>query len=326
MAGRLRVGRSIYAAWVTGILAITGHAGAQTPPASPGAAKAGASPFAPGDLKRPIFNTTTSAYNIGDAQLNSAETVVAEVDGRSITLGSVADAIAQLPPAERNMPFSQLFPRVRTMLIQQQALVVQAHRQGLDNDATVRRKLQAARDRILGDAYLTRSVEATITEQDLLARYDRDYANKPGQEEVHLRLIMLPTEQAAADAIARLKSGMDFVTLARQVSRDPTAGNGGDLGWVRRMDVNPETAAVAFSLAPGSTTAFPVSTAGGWFVMKVEDRRQRPTPPFAAVRAQIRAVLAKERVPDAVREAMATATIRAYDVAGKEESDAKPSQ
>jgi peptidyl-prolyl cis-trans isomerase C len=293
--------------------------------AAPGA-KAAPSPFAPGDMKRPIFDTQTPSYNIGNVQAKSAETVVAEVDGRPITLGDVSDVIAQLPPAERGMSFSELFPRVRTLLIRQQALVVQAHRLGLDDDPAVRRKLQAASDRILGDAYLTHTVEATITEQDLLARYDRDYANKPGPEEVHLRLIMVPTEQAAEDAIARLKAGADFATLAKQISRDATAGKGGDLGWVTRGDVNPETAAVAFSLAPGSVTALPVQTAGAWFAMKVEDRRQRPTPPFAAVRQQIRAVLAKERVPDAVQKVAGLTTIREYDMAGKEGVDGAPSQ
>src|SRR5947209_5471605 len=67
------------------------------------------SPFAPGDLKTPIFDTRTPVYAAAGEQANSAKTIVAEVDGRAITLGDVADAIAELPALTRNLPFADLF-------------------------------------------------------------------------------------------------------------------------------------------------------------------------------------------------------------------------
>jgi peptidyl-prolyl cis-trans isomerase C len=303
---------------------MTGPALAQIGPA---AAKTAPSPFAPGDLKKPIFDTTKPVYDsVGNAQAKSDRTVVAEIDGRTITLGDIADAIAGLPPADQRLAYDDLFPRVRAQLIRQQALVIQAQRTGLDEDPALKRKLQAASDRILADAYLRHEILPTITENDLLARYDRDYANKPGPEEVHARIIMQPTEQAALTAIAQLKTGTDFAALAKRISQDTTASTGGDLGYIVRKDVNADIAAVAFSLAPGQYTTFPVASVGAWFVVKVEDRRQRPAPAFAAVRDQLTETLLRERVPATIAHARSLVTIHTYDIAGKENAQATSSR
>jgi peptidyl-prolyl cis-trans isomerase C len=317
MARRILGGHWVVATSVASVLLAISPAHAQTP--SP-AAKADPSPFAPGDLKRPIFDTHTPVFNVGDAKAKSLKTVVAEVDGRAITLGSVSDAIATLSPADQRLPYDELFPRIQEQLVRQQALVIQAQREGLDEDLTIKRQIQAAADRILANAYLRHAVTESISEADLLARYDRDYAGKPGPVEVHLRLIMVPTEQAAAAVIGELKAGGDFATLARRSSVDATSGSGGDLGWIIREDVNSETAAVAFSLQPGQFTPFPVLTAGAWFVMKVEDRRMRPTPAFSAVHDTIQAELARERVPQVAARALSSVTVRTYDIAGKEDA------
>src|SRR5664280_1075764 len=80
--------------------AVTGCAMAQsgaTPALSPFAPgdlnRPAPSPFVPGDLKRPIFDTTNPSYDAAAKAPNSGATVVAEVDGRAVTLGEVGDAI-----------------------------------------------------------------------------------------------------------------------------------------------------------------------------------------------------------------------------------------
>jgi peptidyl-prolyl cis-trans isomerase C len=282
------------------------------------AAAPDASPFAPGDLKKPIFDTQTPVYHVGDVKTKSAKTVVAEVDGRAVTLGNVADAIAELPAAEQRLPFQDLFPRIRDQLVRRQALVIAAQRSGVDEDPSLQRKIQAVTDRIIADDYLRHEILGTITEQDLLDRYDRDYAGKPGPEEVHVRLIMLPTEQEAESAIGQLQKGADFATLARKISKDTTASIGGDLGWVTRNGINPALSAVVFALPPGQATQMPVSDVGSWFVLKVEDRRRAPTPAFSEVRAQLTEAILRDRVPQAMAKALVAVKVRDYDITGKE--------
>jgi peptidyl-prolyl cis-trans isomerase C len=299
-------------------MALTRGALAQTALGQSGGQKPDPSPFAPGDMKRPIFDTTKPAYNVADTQRKTDGTVVAEVGGRAITLGTVADVIKTLPPADQHLSYPMLFAQVRGQLIGQQALVIQAHASGVDEDPAVVRKLAETSALILSDAYLRHVLLPQISEQDLLDRYNRDIAGKPGPEEVHLRLIMLPTRNAAQAAIAQLGSGTDFATLARQISKDATASAGGDLGWVQRSAVNPEIGAVAFSLPSGQIMPYPVESIGAWFVLKVDERRQAATPSFAASRDALTDALVRERVPAARQQAMAGLSVRIYDISGKE--------
>lgn len=276
------------------------------------------SPLAPGDLKRPIFDTQTAVYDQTHAQEKSASTVVAEVDGRAVTLGDVADAIKELPASVASLPFVDLFPSMLAKLVRQQALVIRAQQQALDEDPAIRRKVKAAADQVMANELLHQEISKTITEQGLLDRYNKDVAGKPGPEEVHVRLIMTPTEEAAKALITELRSGADFATLAKRSSQDTTASVGGDLGYARLEGLNPEIGAVAFSLPPGQFTPFPVRSAGAWFIVKAEDRRQRGTPSFTEVREQLEQTMLREGVPDVVTRALASVTVREYNIIGKE--------
>lgn len=285
---------------------------AQTPQAP------GASPFAPGDLKRPIFDTQTPSYNVAGAQAKSANTVVAEVDGRAVTLGDVGDAISELPVTVRGLPFADLFPGILAQLIGQQALVIRAQRQALDEDPVVRRKIKATSDRVMANALLEQEISRSITEAALLERYNKDFAGKPGPEEVHVRVIMTPTEKEATDIIAELRGGADFATLAKRSSKDTTAAAGGDAGFVALDGLTPEVGAVVFSMQAGQFAQFPVRSVGAWFVLKVEERRHQATRGFSAVRESLHQTMLREGVADVLRAAMADVTVREYDVTGKE--------
>jgi peptidyl-prolyl cis-trans isomerase C len=276
------------------------------------------SPLAPGDLKRPIFDTQTPVYDTAGQQAKSANKVVAEVDGRVVTLGDVSDAIAELPPTVRNLPFSELFPGILTQLVKQEALVIRAQRRAIDEDPEVRRKIKSATDRVIVNALLEREGSGAATEAALLARYSKDIAGKPGPDEVHVRVIMVPTEEAATGIISELREGADFATLAKRSSKDATAPAGGDAGFVALDGLTPEIGAAVFSMQPGQFTPFPVRSVGSWFVLKVEERRHQPTPAFSVVRERLRQAILREQAADVIAKAVADVTVREYDINGKE--------
>jgi peptidyl-prolyl cis-trans isomerase C len=271
-----------------------------------------------GWAKAQTAQTPTAARNAGVEQANGAKTIVAEVDGRAITLGDVADAIADLPPSIRALPFERLFPDVLSQLVNQQALVIRAQRQGLDEDPTVRRKMKAVSDRVLGDALLLRETADSVTEAALLERYRRDIEGKPGPDEVHVGVIMVPTEGEAQALIGALRDGGDFAALARRSSKDPSALSGGDAGFVTREQLTPEVAGAVFSLAPGRCTEFPVHGAAGWFVLRVVERRQQATRSFGAVKEELRRTMIRERGPEAVKSTLGEISVRIYDINGQE--------
>src|SRR5580704_5553382 len=199
------------------------------PAAAQSEGKSAPSPVAPGDLSKPVFNTRAPVYDSVASLDKAARTIVAEVEGRPITLGDVGDAIRALPPATADLPFDTLYPQVLEQLIGQAALVIRAQQDGVDNDPAVHRRVAAAADRQLAEEYLRRELSKGITEDALLDRYNKDIAGRPGPEEAHVRVILSDSEKAAAALIAEIVGGADFGSVARRASKDTTAAAGGDL-------------------------------------------------------------------------------------------------
>ena len=305
-------------AWVDVVSPLAAHAQPQPRKSAP-------TPVAPGDLSKPVFDTTTPVYDSAAIITRGANTVIAEVEGRPITLGDASDVIQQLPPALARLSLEALYPGIMEQLIKQQAIVVRARQQGADEDPVISRRMKAAADRVLANEYLHREISKGITEAALLDRYDQEIAGRPGPEEVRVRVIMTNTEKEAADLIGELRAGADFAAVARRSSKDPTARIGGDLGFASRDGLSAEIGAVAFVLPPGQLTQFPVRGAGSWFVVKVEERRRQPAPGFVAVRDQLVQGFLRDGVIPLTSLAMSEVNVREYNLTGKEVSGEKPS-
>jgi peptidyl-prolyl cis-trans isomerase C len=291
------------------------------------ASKPAPSPVAPGDLSRPVFDTQTPVYGSAPGSDKAASTVVAEVEGRPITMGDVGDAIRTLPATVSALPFDTLYPNVLEQLIKQQALVVRAQQRGVDEEPAVRRRVRAAADRQLAEEFMNESLSKGITESVLLDRYNRDVAGRPGPEETRALVILVDTEKAATDLIAEIKGGADFAAVAHRSSKDATAPAGGDLGFRTRDQLNPQVGAVAFALPVGAITEFPVQTAAGWFAIKVQERRRGQTPTFAAVRETLKQDLLREGAVAFAEATLKDLRIRRYSFTGDETpADKAPAQ
>ena len=230
--------------------------------------------------------------------------VVARVGADEIHASDVADAAAGLPEQLRGMPPQMLYPMLLDQLIDRHAIVVAARKQGLQSDPEVQRQVARATDTALQNALLSRDIKPTLTEDAIKARYERDYANKPGAEEVHAEHILVPTEAKAKEVIQKLGKGADFDKLAKEYSTDPTAKtNAGDLGYFKKGDMLPEFTNAAFALKPGQVTQTPVKTRFGWHVIKVLDHRTAPAPTLEQVHDQIRQTLIQEGVSRVVTQA-----------------------
>ena len=122
--------------------------------------------------------------------------------------------------------------------------------------------------------------KAATTEEAERKAYDEAAKAEPPQEEIHARHILLPTEDEAKKALARVKGGEDFAKVATELSKDPS-GNGGDLGWFTKDRMVPEFSDAAFKLKKGEISE-PVKTQFGWHIIQVEGTR---TKSFPALRA-----------------------------------------
>ena len=238
------------------------------------------------------------------------------MNGRELHLSDVSEAAQSLPDEVRSMPPQVLYPMLLDQMVDREALVLQAQKDGLDKDPQVERAMARATDTVLQNALLSREIGPSVTDAALHAKYDAEYANKPGEEEVHARHILVDSEDKAKAIIAQLNKGADFAALAKANSTDPAAQNGGDLGFFKKTDMVPEFAAAAFALKAGQWTQVPVKTQFGWHVIKVDEVRVAPPPPFDQARDEIRQQIIQAGVRQALDKARVGLTVQKFNMDG----------
>jgi peptidyl-prolyl cis-trans isomerase C len=245
-----------------------------------------------------------------------ADPVVAKVDGHEIHVSDLSEAAQALPDNMRQMPPTMLYPMLLDQLIDRDALVISAKKQGLEDDPLVKRELQRAADTTLQNALIKRDVGPTITEAAIHARYDATIAGKPGEEEVDARHILLKTKAEADKVITELKGGADFAALAKKYSTDPAGAQGGDLGFFKKDDMLPEFSAAAFALKPGEYTQAPVQTRYGWHVIEAVARRQANPPTYEEAHDQLRQKMIEEGLQKVIGAAKVGVTIVRFNPDG----------
>jgi peptidyl-prolyl cis-trans isomerase C len=243
--------------------------------------------------------------------------VVARVNGEEIRLSQLRAAAQDLPEELRAAPEALLLPVLLDQMIAARAIVAAARAAGLHETPEVRARVRAAEEEALQEALIRRELAPLLTEEALRARYQRDVAEAPREEEISARHILVPTEaEARAIAIEARRPGVDFAELARRRSTGPGAREGGDLGFFRRGDMIPEFAAAAFALQPGQISENPVRTQFGWHVIKVEARRAVEPPSFEQARAEIRARVFEESVGRIVERYRNAAQVERFNLDG----------
>ncbi|GBQ62844.1 peptidyl-prolyl cis-trans isomerase [Ameyamaea chiangmaiensis NBRC 103196] len=254
----------------------------------------------------------------------NANPLVATVDGQKVYLDDVREAASGMPQQLRQLPPNTIFPMLLNQIVDQKAIQIQAAKEGLQNKPDVKALMDRAAAGALQNAYLSEKVAPTLTDAAIQDYYNKNYANKPAETEVHARHILVKTEAEAQDVIKKLKGGADFATLAKQLSTDTGSAqqNGGDLGWFKKGDMLPEFSAAAFAMKPNEISQTPVHSQYGWHVIQVLGTRQAPVPTLDSVRDDIRQKLIQQGVRAAVEAAVAKVKVVHYDPSGKPVSDA----
>jgi len=224
---------------------------------------------------------------------------VAKVQDQTIWASDVKrEAVAQglVGEGEPLDVTSDLFRRVLDEVIDQKLLAAEADRRGLDNSALAQRRLEATRERILGDMLVETVVNGTISDRAVETIYQEQVRLAQTSEEVRVRLILSRSRPEADAVIGILAQGSAFEAVAAESSiDDATRYSGGDLGY-RTLDVMPETYANALRDKPAGSTVGPFQTEGGWAVLRVEDRRRETPPTLEQARPQIVRYLTYEGV------------------------------
>jgi peptidyl-prolyl cis-trans isomerase C len=212
--------------------------------------------------------------------------VLAKVNGAEITDDDVHLAIQDLGPTlPQQLKGAARDTYVLDYLIDLKLAAAQGTKDGAADTPDFARQMAYYRDKTLMESVLSKVAKTAATPETEQKVYEDVAKQQKPEDEYHARHILVPTEDEAKAALARVKGGEDFAKVADEVSKDP-GSQGGDLGWFTKDKMVPEFANAAAKLDKGQISD-PVKSEFGWHIIKLEDKRPKAFPPFEAVKDQV---------------------------------------
>lgn len=214
-----------------------------------------------------------------------------------VTREEVDDAVAQvatqlkIKPAEvpdflarRGARMTTLIEQIETEIAWQKTVTRTLAGQGVVSDDEIDQEMQRQRETKSGPEYRVAEIFLPIENR--------------GEE--------AKVEAVAQRLIEELRRGAVFPTLARNFSQGVTAQGGGDLGWIRRGDIEPELDRYLDELEPGELIG-PVRTSAGFHLLLMIEKRTAAA--GASARMEILQVFAP--LPEKAPEGEVTAQVNA---------------
>jgi peptidyl-prolyl cis-trans isomerase C len=244
---------------------------------------------------------TTAATNTQKEK--SQATMAATQDGNAVAVVNgkiISEELfeAYLRQRKTKLPAGSKRQRLLDELINFELVIQDALAKGLDKKPDIATELQLQRRNILANAAFREYVNKNPLSDEQMRK---DYESRMGDltlTEYKLRHILTEDEASAKEALAELDKGTDIVKLAKKYSSDPSASDGGDLGWQSAPDVLPPIRDKIKNLKKGEHVNEVVKTRYGWHVVYLEDRRDTPPPPFEEVKDRVRNILQRRQVEE----------------------------
>lgn len=234
----------------------------------------------------------------------------ASVNGVTIPQSRIDEAVKTMQ-AQGAKDGPELRQMVTRKLIENELILQEAARRGIDKSEAFQAELASARQQILGRMMVAEWAKANpVSDKDVQAEYDRIKATMSGNE-YQVRHIMLKTEAEAKAIVASLAKGGKFEDVAKQKSADKgSATQGGMLGWVNVNQFPPTFAAAVKTLSKGQTSKAAVKTDAGWHVIRVEGVRPAKIPTLAEAKENITRQLQSQKFGELLAQLQAKAKVQ----------------
>lgn len=109
---------------------------------------------------------------------------------------------------------------------------------------------------------------------DLKAKIKQELLNKKLEDKIKEdESLTKSSKEKAGEILKRVKNGEDFATLAKEFSEDPSATEGGNLGWFGKGAMVQEFEDAAFVLNTGQVSEV-IKTEFGYHIIKVNDKKE----------------------------------------------------
>lgn len=191
--------------------------------------------------------------------------------------------------------------------INRELIFQDALEQGWDKAPDVVTAIDNQRRNIIASFVIRQMIEHPISDEELEQAYKKLMA-KPIRE-FRARHILLTSEQRARELIDALEQGAAFDQLARENSMDATADQGGELGWLSADEIAEPLRTAMQALRKGTNSREPVRTDFGWHILRLEDTRIIPPPPFQEVREELLRRMHNQHISDYIAELRSSSVI-----------------
>ncbi|WP_370389404.1 peptidylprolyl isomerase [Snodgrassella alvi] len=138
--------------------------------------------------------------------------------------------------------------------------------------------------------HLAASIE--VSDSDLRRQYQQV------SQEINLLPIVFPSEQAAEEGLSKLKKGLAYETLLKQVNPEAPQTN-----WMNPQQLPPDFAQLASQLKNGQISPNVITIDGHYILLKLAGTRQAPdAPAFDQVKEQLRNQAKQEKVSQQINQ------------------------
>jgi peptidyl-prolyl cis-trans isomerase C len=242
-------------------------------------------------------NTAQTVPGASAPEVVAVGDIVATVNGKPISKAAfeiLSDEVNERR-GENKVPDDKIIEE----LIKRELLSQEIAASGALKDPKFAAKIENAQRMMLSQAAAEQFIETVqVTDEDLKKEYD-ERVGPMKTAEYKAKHILVETEQAAKDIIAKLAKGEKFDALAKKFSKDPgSKDKGGDLGWFSPQQMVAPFSEAVIALKNGETTQTPVQSQFGWHVIQREESREQAPPPFDAVKDQLKNMVQTKKLQE----------------------------
>lgn len=243
-----------------------------------------------------FFSITFCATVVFAQEISSEESnknILATVNGQNITLAEFElywDAI----PEQYKVQLTK--EDLLEQIILQTLLIQKADQINLREDPQVAFQIKNVTEQVLIQSLIEKEIveKTVLNDNEIESYYEENKENYWKDEEVHAFNIMTETMSQAEEALQKLEEGMDFSTLAQEVSIASSAAQGGDIGFISKGTLTTEIEEKIFLLNPGDISEI-IPTEKGFHIFKIIEKNPAHYLELEEVKEEIRYQLLPQR-------------------------------
>ena len=239
----------------------------------------------------------------------SSETVLAEVNGKNITLGHIIAAVAKLPTEYNNLEADYILEGVLDQIVKQEIMAQILDLSEKFIEVSLENEIRSIRAK-----YAVEKLMQDFPKTDqVLEAYNEATVSMQSLEEFNASHILVGSEKTALEILNSLEKGSKFSELAQEKSTGPSGPSGGQLGWFGLGQMVPEFEAAVLVLEVGDVSQ-PVKTQFGWHIVKLNDQRIKPLPTLEEMKPELVQQLSQARIDQLLEIETSKSKVEVFNV------------